>query len=178
MAARRGGGRRGARRRGGRAVRVGAEWRPDPPPPCVLPTVAHHSRTLRHPCKIHARSIRRCRAHHRSVMEVEPPRLQPAFAYRFRAHNRVEPDPPMSHPSPLDSRADAVPDPAHHSSSSPNHHHRSFSTPVLLVPEPPPPPLLLDAKTSPELPHRHSSSPNRRRRSSSLHEEPQTVADP
>uniref|UniRef100_A0A0E0PXY9 Uncharacterized protein n=1 Tax=Oryza rufipogon TaxID=4529 RepID=A0A0E0PXY9_ORYRU len=144
MAARRGGGRRGARRRGGRAVCVGAEWRPDPPPPCVLPTVAHHSRTLRYPCKIHARSARvgrgaaagcaasspptrshplplhpavpcwicRCRARHQSVMEVEPPRLQPAFARRFRAHNRVEPDPPMSHPSPLDSRGGAVAPPA------------------------------------------------------------------
>uniref|UniRef100_A0A0E0N851 Uncharacterized protein n=1 Tax=Oryza rufipogon TaxID=4529 RepID=A0A0E0N851_ORYRU len=46
----------GGGRHGGHAMRVGAEQRPDPLPPCLPLVVARHSRARRHQCRIHTGS--------------------------------------------------------------------------------------------------------------------------
>ncbi|KAF2919303.1 hypothetical protein DAI22_08g124700 [Oryza sativa Japonica Group] len=124
-------------------------------------------------------------------MEVEPPRLQPAFSRRCRAHNRAEPDPPTSRPPPLGSSGGAV--------APPTHQRRTRSRLSPLCPQPMPcrihlvtphhprttttsPPrrrfsssLNRRCRRSSSMPRRHRNS---RRRSSVLHGEPHAVADP
>jgi hypothetical protein len=206
-----------ARRRGGRAVRVGAERWPDPPPPCLLPAVAHHGRTRRHPCKIHARSAcvgrgvaAGCAASSPPIISrLLPSRPQPCHArsadvvpaadQRWRWSRRASSlhSPVVAAPTTVPSRirrhrarrrSAVMVEPSHlpptNAAPAVACHHcarsrcRAESTSSLLIIPEPPPPLLLDAKMSPELPRLHSSSPNRCRRSSSLHKEPEAVADP